>query len=429
MPQASDTRAAEITAGAPASDMSARVTYGWLINTYPSPSHTFIRREIGALERQGATVHRFAMRSDRGRLVDPADIAEDRATEHVLEAGATRLLSVLAARALQRPAAFAAALRLALQCGARTEGGARLRHLVYLAEAAFVARRCETLRISHLHAHFGTNSTTVALLVHALGGPGFSFTVHGPEEFDHPHALALDTKLVRARFAVAISQFGRSQLCRWVDSAHWSRLHVVHCGIEPARFADPPPMPPTPPLRLVAIGRLAEQKGLAILIDAMARALPDCPGLHLTLVGDGPLRPALESAIDAHGLRGHVTLTGWLDEAGVRAALGDAHVMVVPSFAEGLPVVVMEAMATARPVISTWVAGIPELVIDGHTGLLVPPGNATALATAITQMARTQTAQLAEMGQAGRARVLARHDADQSAKRLLSLLEQTAGTE
>jgi glycosyltransferase involved in cell wall biosynthesis len=404
------------------------VKIAFLVNTYPRASHSFIRREIAALERQGVEVHRFAMRSDRGALADPADLAEDDRTEHVLRHGKARLartaLSVLAGN----PAAGAEALSLALHCGALGRGhgvagtGGKRRHLVYLTEAAHVARRCGELGIRHLHAHFGTNSATVAMLAHVLGGPRWSMTVHGPEEFDAPQALALADKMARAAFTVAVSSFGRSQLCRWARVTDWPRLHIVHCGIDPAAFPDPAPPPPGGP-HLVAIGRLAEQKGFPVLIAALAQVAADLPGARLTLVGDGPLRAGLEAQAQAAGLADRVRFAGWQDEAGVRAALAGAQALALPSFAEGLPVVAMEAMAAGRPVIGTLIAGIPELVVPGETGWLVPAGDAAAFAGAIRSLAATPPDRLAAMGAAARARALARHDVDREAARLKALIE------
>ncbi len=273
---------------------------GYLVNTYPRASHTFIRREIHALERMGWQIHRFAMRSDRDALIDAGDIAEDLRTEHVLETGILRLIRNAGGWMLTHPVQALAALRLALACGARGAGG-RLRHMIYLIEAAHLTRRCRDEGVGHIHAHFGTNSATVAMLTHALGGPSYSFTVHGPEEFDAPMALSLGPKMERAAFTVAISSFGRSQLCRWVSPAHWDRLKVVHCGIEPDRFPPPIALPEGGP-HLVAIGRFSAQKGYALLIEAVALAAPHLPGLHLTLVGDGELRGQIQGLIDSHGL-------------------------------------------------------------------------------------------------------------------------------
>jgi colanic acid/amylovoran biosynthesis glycosyltransferase len=381
----------------------------YLISTYPQISHSFIRREVQALERQDWQITRFAMRSDAGTLADPADIAEDARTEHILQAGAWRILRVAAGWMIRRPLKSLRALRLAYQCGARAN--ARALHMVYLAEAAYLAQRCYDLRLPHMHAHFGTEATTVAMLAQAIGGPSYSFTVHGPDEFDAPLALSLGEKAHRALFAVTISSFGRSQLCRWTPVEHWARISVVHCGIEPWRFSDPLPMPTGGPL-LVAIGRLAEQKGLDLLIDAVAQ-LSDLPALRLTIIGDGPLRTQLEAR--AKGLP--VTFTGWQDEAGVRSALAASHALILPSFAEGLPVVVMEAMAAGRPVIATSIAGLPELVTP-DTGWLVPAGDAAALANAIRGMGSRN---ISSMGHAARLRVFARHDIDKEAEKLITL--------
>lgn len=389
----------------------------YLVNTYPRASHSFIRREVQALERLGWDVHRFAMRSARTELVDPADIAEDARTEHVLKAGTWGVAKVALAWIARRPRRSLAAVRLALQCGAAAND--RLRHLIYLAEAAVIARRCYDLRIPHLHAHFGTNSTTVAMLAQALGGPSFSFTTHGPEEFDAPQALSLSAKLHRAAFAVAISSYGRSQLCRWAALSDWPRIHVVHCGIEPWRFAEPAPLP-TAGLHLVAIGRLAEQKGFSLLIEAMALAAALLPDMHLTVVGDGPLRETLVAQTAALGLQTHITFAGWQDEAGVRAALGAATALILPSFAEGLPVVVMEAMAAGRPIIATSIAGVPELVTP-DVGWLVPAGDAQALAAAIATLASTPSDTLTQMGLTARTRVLTRHDINAEAEKLTTL--------
>ncbi|WP_103334272.1 glycosyltransferase [Pseudotabrizicola formosa] len=397
---------------------------GYLVNTYPRGSLTFIRREILALERQGWEIHRFALRSDRAALVDPADLAEDARTEHILDLGAGKLMMSALGWIAQHPLGALRALGLALRCGGRADGvtagtGGRLRHLIYLMEAAHLARRCHDLRLTHVHAHFGTNSTTVAMLSALMGGPEYSFTVHGPEEFDAPRALCLGVKADRATFTVAVSSFGRSQLCRWSAAETWPRLHVVHCGLEPWRFPDPAPMPEGGP-HLVAIGRLSEQKGFALLIEAVARAVQALPGLQLTLVGDGDLRPQIEAAIARHALARHVTLTGWLDEARVREALGRAQALVVPSFAEGLPVVIMEAMAAGRPVIATSIAGIPELVTP-ESGWLVPAGSAAALAQAMQDMASTPPERLSAMGRAARLRVLDRHDINREAEKLTEL--------
>jgi len=392
------------------------VKIAYILNTYPQPSHSFIRRELAGLERLGLSVERIAMRRGALPLEDPADQAEAARTAYVLDAGAIGLLGAALGAAARRPGAFARALRMALALGAASPLG-RLRHLIYLAEACDVLARVRTAGAVHMHAHFGTNAAAVALLAHLLGGPTFSFTVHGPEEFDAPAALSLGRKMEHAAFTVAVSSYGRSQLCRWLPHALWDRVKVVHCGIDPAAFPAPE-APSGPGVRLVCIGRLAEQKGQAILMPALAALGDEVAGLDLTLIGDGPLRGAIEAAIAAHGLQDRARIAGWLPEEGVRAALAGCDALILPSFAEGLPMVIMEAMAAGRPVIATWVAGIPELVQDGVTGWLVPAGDAAALADAVRALAATPPEARAAMGAAGRTRVMERHDMYREAERL-----------
>lgn len=394
----------------------------YILNTYPQPSHSFIRREVQALERQGIQVLRLAMRASDVPLVDPADGAEATRTQYVLRTGAARLLLGFLAEVIHAPRRVWWAFWLALKLARASDLGI-LRHLIYLVEAAYVKRRCTSDGIQHMHAHFGTNATTVAMLANALGGPGYSFTIHGPEEFDAPAALSLGEKVNRAAFSVAISSFGRSQLSRWADFDRWDSIKVVHCGIEPDKFADPVPVP-TGSLRLASIGRFVEQKGQMILVQAMAELVQHVPDAHLSLIGDGERRAELEAAIAAHGLQGNITLTGWLSEAGVLAELAASHALVLPSFAEGLPMVVMEAMAAARPVITTYVAGSPELVQEGETGWLVPAGDVGALVTAMLELAAAPHGTLVQMGQAGRGRVLQRHDSEVEAGKLAVLFRQ-----
>lgn len=390
----------------------------YLVNTYPLGSSTFVRRELQAVERAGVAVKRFALRVD-GSLVEPADVEEREKTEYILAQPWWRLAVTALATLVRAPARTLSALALTVRLARGSRAGYG-RHLAYLVEACHLARRCRDLRIQHVHAHFGTNSAAIAMLAHALGGPGYSFTVHGPEEFDMPHALSLGDKIERAAFVVAISSFGRSQLYRWSRSGDWNKIAIVHCGIDPSMFRKP--APPVGALRLVTVGRLVEQKGQLLLIEAMARAARIHPDLHLTIVGDGVMRGEIEAAVRRSGLQANVTLAGWLDEKAVRVALDAADALVLPSFAEGLPVVLMEAMAAARPVIATRIAGIPELVRDGAHGWLVTPGDVVSLTDAIEQFATTRPERLAEMGRAGRGRALERHDIDRCAAQLVDLM-------
>ncbi|WP_375257158.1 glycosyltransferase family 4 protein [Citreimonas sp.] len=389
----------------------------WLMNQYPKLSHTFIAREIAAMERLGWQIDRVAIRGTPPDEDHPTLAAEAARTHRVLGQGALHLLTDLLAEAVRAPGAAWSAARAAWRMGARSERG-RLVHLVYLAEAAHVARRCRATGAHHIHAHFGTNPAAVALLAARLSGLTYSFTAHGPEEFDAPRALSLDDKLSGAAFAVAISHFGTSQLRRWAPEA---RIAVVRCGLDLAGFDGAASAPPDAPV-LVCVGRLSEQKGHLVLMEAAARVAARVPGFRLVLVGDGPLRPSIEARITALGLGATVTLAGWADEAAVRDHVCAARALVLASFAEGLPVVIMEAFALRRPVVTTWVAGIPELV-DDTCGWRVAAGDVEGLADAMVSAVTAPRDRLLAMGRSGRARVEAMHDGEAEARKLADLIE------
>lgn len=387
----------------------------YLVNQYPSVSHSFIRREIAALEGQGVQVERFSVRPPPTDLVDPADQAEQKRT-HVLLTGIGGLLGALIVTAITRPVPWLRALSLAIKLGRRSGRGV-LRHLAYLAEACLLVRRLQNCGAQHLHAHFGTNPAAVALLTRTLGGPPYSFTVHGPEEFDRPEALSLGRKIEGAAFVVAVSDFGRSQLFRWCDLAHWPRIHVVRCGVD-ASFLSDGPQPVAETRRLVCVGRLSEQKGQLLLLEALGRLKEQGMAFEMVLAGDGPMRSLIEREIERLGLDGRVRITGWLSGAAVRQELLAARAMVLASFAEGLPVVIMEALALGRPVVTTYIAGIPELVRPGVNGWLVPAGSAAALADALRQALEAPVAELARLGQAGAKHAATLHDASREAAKL-----------
>jgi colanic acid/amylovoran biosynthesis glycosyltransferase len=395
----------------------------YLVNQYPKISHSFIRREILALERQGYNVQRLAVRGWKDELRDEEDIRERAVTRYVLQDGALAMVMDVVRMAVKRPGRFAKALALACKIGLRADRPLPL-HLIYLAEACRIVPWMAAHGARHLHAHFGTNSTEVAMLASMLGGPAYSFTVHGPEEFDKPELLWLGEKIRRSAFVVAVSSFGRSQLFRWAAYADWAKVQVVHCGIDPGFHAVPPRPSPAAP-RLVCVGRLCEQKGQMLLVRAVQAVVAKGIPIHLVLAGDGEMRGEIEALIAANNLGSHISITGWINGDQVREEMLSARAMVLPSFAEGLPVVVMEAMALRRPVLTTYIAGIPELVRHGETGWLFPAGDVEALAGALEACLAATPAQLEAMGEAGHQRVLARHAVDTEAAKLAQLMRQT----
>lgn len=392
-----------------------RVAY--LINQYPKISHSFIRREILALEAQGVTVMRYAVRGWDAELVDADDRAEQARTTYLLQRGLLPLLLAVLRCAATQPWALTRAMGAALQLAWGADRPLPY-HLVYLAQACLLHRLLTQAGLRHVHAHFGTNATEVAQLCKALGGVSYSFTVHGPEEFDKPEALHLPAKVRDAAFVVAISQYGRSQLWRWTPPEQWPKVHVVHCALAPDSFAAAAALAPQPTARLLCVGRLSAQKGQVLLIDALAGLRARGVHAELVLAGDGEMRPDVQARVDALGLGDAVHITGWVDAPRIQAELQAARAMVLPSFAEGLPVVLMEALAQGRPVVTTMVAGIPELVQHGRNGWLVPAGDCEALVDAMATCLAADAATLAEMGAAGHRRVAERHSVSGSAERL-----------
>ncbi|MEE4453623.1 glycosyltransferase [Novosphingobium resinovorum] len=406
-------------AGAPRPGAAARQrpAVAYLSNVYPKISHSFIRTEIAALERQGVEVHRFTVRRAPEALGDRDETARTTALLEDRAALAAAVLAQFAMRPLQALRALALALR----------GAGGIRALAYFAEAALLARRLERAGVAHVHAHFGTNPAMVVRLAARLAPVTYSFTAHGPDEFDAPRGLDLPGKIAEAAFVVGVSSFGRGQLMRWSDPAHWPRIHVVPCAPDPVFLADPGPAADDPPedARFLCVARLSAQKGLPLLLEAVARIAAD-RAIRLDIVGDGEDRAIIEGQIARLGLGAVVTLRGWAGPEAIRAALVRARALVLPSFAEGLPVVLMEAMALRRPVIATAIAGIPELV-DGQVGWLVPSGSVDALAQALEAALGAWPEELAAMGERASRRVRERHDPERCAARMVELLRPFAG--
>jgi glycosyltransferase involved in cell wall biosynthesis len=291
--------------------------------------------------------------------------------------------------------------------------------VAYWLEAAWLVRRLEQLKVEHLHAHFGTNPAAVALIVRAWGGPPFSFTVHGPDEFDAPLALSLERKIEAASFVAAISSYGRSQLMRWSSPGDWDKIQVIRCGLDKGYLDASVEPVPANSTEFVCVARLSAQKGLPLLIAACERLHANGERFTLTIVGDGELRGELEAEIRRRQLEEIVMLAGIRSSAEIREHLQCARVFVLPSFAEGLPVVIMEALALSRPVIATAIAGIPELV-DDECGWVVPAGSEEALVDAMAAALHAPVEKLAAKGAVGRERVHDRHNAQRNA---ISLME------
>ncbi len=397
----------------------------YLLNSYPMTSTTFIRREIEALVASGVPVQRFASRHWEGKLVDPEDIAEQQRTHYLVTGNFAHVLLGFAREVLVNPIGVARALAASVTLWRNARGGLG-RHAAYLMQAAYFRQQTAAAQIDHVHAHFATNASAIAMLSKRMGGPGYSFTVHGPDEFDNTERLSYDLKMRHARFIAAISNFGRVQLVRAGGWAHWAKIEIVHCGLAMAEFT-PDHSFDADNHTFVNIARFNAQKGLLLIPPVLASLRAEFPKLRVVLIGDGEERPALEAAIAQHGVAGMIELRGWQPNMAVREALRTSRALLLPSFAEGLPVVIMEAFALGRPVISTYVAGIPEL-LDARCGWIVPAGSVEALAQAMREALRASPETLRAMGIEGRRRSLAQHDAAVSAAKLHALFERHGRT-
>lgn len=398
----------------------------YLTGEYPKVSHTFILREIAALRARGVEVHACTVRRAAPKDVVGADQeAEAERTFCILETAKrpNRLVGAHVEALMRAPGRWVAALALAWRT--RPPGlRAALWQIFYFLEAAVLARHLRHKGVVHLHNHFGDSSGSLAMLASVMSGIPFSFTLHGPTIFFEPMKWRLDEKIARARFVVCISHFCRSQAMYFSDRADWGKLRIVHCGVTPAAYGRRPRADFGQ--RVLFVGRLDPVKGVPLLLEAFAAARAAHPGARLSLVGDGPARAALEAQAAALGLGTSAEFLGYRSQEEVAGILEGADMLVLPSFAEGVPVVLMEAMASRIPVIASAVAGVPELVADGVSGFVVPAGDVATL-TARLETLLADPGLCRRMGEAGRAKVVAEFDLEREAGWLAALFAGAAG--
>lgn len=392
---------------APIRPETAPVAY--LTGEYPKVSHTFIQREIAAVRAAGTEVITCTIRRAPEKDVVGADQkAEERATWCVLEAAKNpaRLIWAHLAILARAPRRWLSALALARRT-CPPGGKAALWQVFYFLEAAVLAQHLRRRGAGHLHNHFGNSSCSVAMLASEMSGIPFSFTLHGPAIFFEPMHWRIDEKIARAAFVSCISHFCRSQAMFFSDRAHWDRLRIVHCGVNPARYGRQPRA--AFGKRVMFVGRLDAVKGVPLLLEAVARVRAAHPEVRLSIVGDGPHRAALEAQARDLGLDPDAVFLGYRPQDEVAALLEEADMLVLPSFAEGVPVVLMEAMASRIPVIASQVAGVGELVEDGRSGFIIPPGDVDTLTARLDRLLADPDL-CRRLGAAGRAQVEAEFD-------------------
>ena len=408
--------------------MSPAAPIAYLTGEYPRATDTFIQREIFALRAEGIGVETCSIRKTGAEHhVGLEQQQEFKNTFYVIAAAKSplHLIRCHLKALLQAPGRYASALQLALKTRSAGIRGL-LYQLFYFAEAAVLADHLKSRHVRHIHNHIAGATCTVAMLTSKISGIPFSFTIHGPDIFFEPKHWRIDAKIAEARFVACISDFCRSQCMIFSDPQHWDKLNIIHCGIDPKKYLATRCADREGP-HLAFVGRLAEVKGVPVLLEALSEIAQNFPGLRVTLIGDGPERANLEARAHCLGLDSVVHFTGYMSQSQVAEILSEADALVLPSFAEGVPVTLMEAMASGLPVLATRVGGISELVEDGVSGYLVPPGNVNALTERLRDLlddAETRT----RMGQAGRAKVTADFNQQTEACRLARLF-QTATSE
>jgi colanic acid/amylovoran biosynthesis glycosyltransferase len=411
----------------PPSDEPSMEAVAYLVSYYPILSHTFIRREVEAVRAAGRPVETFSVRRPAdSEILSDADRRELAATTFVLGDNAAIARSHLTT-VLRYPRAYFDTLARAMRTG-QPNAKARLKQLFYFAEAVRLLGLMRSRQLRMLHVHFSNNAADIARLAAALsesiGTPiVWSMSIHGPTEFSNVEKSDLAAKVHSASTVACISDFCRSQVMAVTAPSEWPKLHVVHMGVDVERFAARDSVRDSEvddPFRVLFVGRLVPEKGVSLLLDAAVILRRRGVDVQMDIVGAGPMAADLQAGIDRCQLGDSVRLVGPVgqDELPARYAWADAFCL--PSFSEGLPVVLMEALLCELPVVTTAIAAIPELVRDGDTGLLVSAGRPDLIADAFERLANDPGLRL-RLGQAGRAAVLKDFDGATSGAALAAI--------
>jgi len=386
-----------------------RLRLGYLISRYPAISHTFILREVQELRRLGFEIDVASVNGvDRPDAQLAGEEREEAARTWYLKAqGIGGALSANLRTLATRPGAYLHAGWFALGLGGR-DIRRTVRCAFYFVEAAMVGQWMRRRGLRHLHVHFATPASSVGLILTRMFPFTFSITVHGPDEFYDVPGYQLEQKIAAARLLCTIGLYARSQLMKLSSAEHWSKIRVTPLGVDAELFRPAPFRAKFDTFEVICVGRLVAAKGQRVLIEAVAKLAAQGRKIRLRLVGDGPDRAALQQAVRDLNATASVVFEGAVNQDRIRNLYREAHVFALASFAEGIPVVLMEAMAMEIPCVTTWITGIPELIRDGVDGLLVGPSDETGLAEAIARL-MDDTGLRKRVGAAGRSRVIEKY--------------------
>ena len=407
----------------------SRIAY--LTGRYPAITHTFILREVRTLRRLGVDVQSFSIwRTAEQDLLSPADWEEWHGTDALLPPRLSRLVRSHLRAVTWAPRAYLGCIRRALSLsspGARR----RLQALTWFIEAITLWEACRKQDVTHIHAHLDGTAPMVAMLSVEFANANttealwsWSQTLHGSKEFYDIHRERLDVRAASARFIACVSDYTRSQVMAFVPEELWHKVVVVRCGVDLDEFA-PLRHGSSGEQRILAVGRIDAMKGTVVLLQALA-ALGQ-RGLHplLTVVGDGPSKTKAVELANRLGLEGQVNWAGAIGHDRIRAFYDEADVFCLPSFVEGVPIVLMEAMAMEVPVVANAITGIVELVENGVSGFLIRPGRVDQLSERLAQLLADDKLRKS-MGRAGRAKVAAEYDLERNARQLARMLTDGA---
>ena len=403
------------------------VRLAYLVSEYPAISHTFILREARRLGTRNFDIRVASINSPRQSASQMAVEDQEQAatTFYIKRAGVTGAALAHLRTIVQKPVAYFRGLMFALAL-AGTDLGQLLYSLFYFTEAVMLGNWMGSRGLEHVHVHFANPASTVGLIASRIFGVGFSFTVHGPDEFYDVRGQRLSEKIEGALFVLCIGYFARSQLMKVSPIRNWSKFEIAPLGVDLEVFARRPFRPAAEPFRILCVGRLVPAKGQHILIAAVDRLVKAGRSVSLRLVGDGPDRLRLEREVKCRELGAYITFEGNVNQDRIRTYYREADAFVLASFAEGIPVVLMEAMAMAIPCVSTTVAGIPELIRDGIDGLLVMPSDDRGLAQTIGRLIEDEGLRC-RLGEAGRRRVMEQYDLEKNVDLLARLFRARLG--
>ena len=389
------------------------VRMAYLMSRYPAVSHTFFLNEIAELRRLGMEIHAASINS--AQSLSAVETTEAAQTFYVKDCGTGAALKCCLRTLFSRPGVVWRGLRAAL--GAE---GVRPYAFYYFAEAMLLGEWMQQRGLRHLHIHFGGPVASVGRLTAIAWGFGYSMTIHGSDEFYNEEKFHLREKVRDAQFVVCISEFCRSQLMRLVPADDWGKFLVGRLGVDVGVFVPRPVRTVAMPVEVMCVGRLVAAKGQRVLLEACRGLLERGVSVRVTLVGDGEDGAGLRAYVARSGIDGSVYFAGATSHAETQRLLAQADIFVLASFAEGVPVALMEAMASQLPCVSTYVAGIPELITSEQDGLLVPAGSVEALGWAIERLAKDASLR-GRLGIAARERVVKDYNLRLNVERLAAI--------